>query len=204
MNNTALKQRGKLRVTVRHSGKRFACSDELAEVARLKTIADAVVRETLAAKLDPALHETIAVRVEFRVRNGTLIGAEYGHAVMQPDNVWGVDVYTMRVGTGRDLQNTLVTVAHEAIHVAQYASGRLNKVAHGWCFCGEFFPEDTPYLERPWELEAFVDSPRLAARATDDASVPMTTKERIEVRRVAAKEAKSVWNRGITIENRAC
>lgn len=46
-------------------------------------------------------------------------------------------------------------LAHEVTHITQYETGRLSHTDGGWVWLGEFFDKDTPYRERPWEIEAF-------------------------------------------------
>ena len=48
-------------------------------------------------------------------------------------------------------------VFHECIHLTQYESGRLEvNIDSGKCtWCGEEFDAAYPYMDRPWEKEAF-------------------------------------------------
>lgn len=56
-----------------------------------------------------------------------------------------------------DIEKCLTVLAHEMVHVKQYALGQLkytfidNEVVYYWC--GKEF--HTEYYESPWELEAF-------------------------------------------------
>lgn len=53
----------------------------------------------------------------------------------------------------RSLKTTLVTLAHEMVHVKQFAKGDLNVMQTKWR--GEPVDSDiVPYLELPWEEEA--------------------------------------------------
>lgn len=70
-----------------------------------------------------------------------------------------IDAYT---GLGYDFHDLSKTIAHEFIHAAQYASGRLyhegmiqqgDCIASSWLWEGKRFV-NTPYQERPWETEA--------------------------------------------------
>ena len=54
-------------------------------------------------------------------------------------------------------------VFHESIHLLQYESGRLDvNVRSGKCVWeGKEFPASYPYMDRPWEKEAFKKQPAL-------------------------------------------
>ena len=47
----------------------------------------------------------------------------------------------------------LRTIAHELVHCAQYATGRLNEDMTVWC--GKKVPSNLSYDKQPWEIEAF-------------------------------------------------
>jgi len=47
-----------------------------------------------------------------------------------------------------------ITICHELIHVNQSMAGRLKTVDEGWIWEGCAYPLDTPYQNRPWEIEA--------------------------------------------------
>ena len=50
----------------------------------------------------------------------------------------------------------LTTLAHEMVHVWQYASGKLRQYADGsYRYSKQKYEADTPYLRRPWEGEAY-------------------------------------------------
>lgn len=55
---------------------------------------------------------------------------------------------------GTDIRD--VVICHEAVHVGQYASGRLALDGNGQAvWMGVPYGNDTPYRSRPWEIEAF-------------------------------------------------
>ena len=55
-----------------------------------------------------------------------------------------------------DELSLLYTLAHEMVHVWQFATGRLKHMADGgWKYQGKKYSSDTPYIERPWEGEAY-------------------------------------------------
>lgn len=45
-------------------------------------------------------------------------------------------------------------VCHELIHLKQYEKGELKAVKGGMMWKGTFYKKDTPYFDRPWEIEA--------------------------------------------------
>ncbi len=58
---------------------------------------------------------------------------------------------------------TQLVLCHEAVHLAQYISGRL-KYNHKTGVCtwnGQSYAADYPYRSRPWEIEAFAKQGKL-------------------------------------------
>lgn len=55
----------------------------------------------------------------------------------------------------RSLRSTLKTLAHEMVHVKQYAKGELNRDVNTW-FGTYINTKDTPYHMLPWEAEAWM------------------------------------------------
>jgi hypothetical protein len=63
-----------------------------------------------------------------------------------------------------------VTLAHEMVHVAQMAKGTLRSATRGGTtWAGRRYSKNTPYLERPWEIQAFAKQELLLRRALDGA-----------------------------------
>jgi hypothetical protein len=54
-------------------------------------------------------------------------------------------------------KNTLLTLAHEMVHLKQYAGGQLqyNYTPKAHKFLGKRFNKDMNYWDQPWEIEAF-------------------------------------------------
>ena len=67
------------------------------------------------------------------------------------------------------LVNYLRTLAHEMVHVKQYAYGELNEQATYWC--GKFFSSNLNYHEQPWEIEAHDVSDLLMLQYTEKYNV---------------------------------
>ena len=52
-------------------------------------------------------------------------------------------------------EEVLITLAHELVHVQQYASGKLKQYMRGgYRFKNDIYPNEYPYMLRPWEIEA--------------------------------------------------
>lgn len=60
------------------------------------------------------------------------------------------DVYVQK---NVSIRYMLMTLAHECVHVKQYASGELKEGHHLWRY--QIVPPDINYWESPWEIEAF-------------------------------------------------
>lgn len=66
--------------------------------------------------------------------------------------------FTVRIDSSQSLQDMLETVAHEMVHVKQYARGELKDSAKSYSLCkwkGKTFSwQKTDYYDHPWEIEA--------------------------------------------------
>lgn len=59
-----------------------------------------------------------------------------------------------------------LTLAHELVHVAQMARGLLKPAKRGGnIWAGKYYPKSTPYLDRPWEVQAFSKQELLLRKA---------------------------------------
>lgn len=67
----------------------------------------------------------------------------------------GYNLYTIALNSKLNLEQLGSTLAHEMVHVNQMAKGKLVQQKNGSIWCGKFFKESTPYLERPWEIQAY-------------------------------------------------
>jgi hypothetical protein len=77
------------------------------------------------------------------------------------DNVfgWCLDMgdkeYEIEVDSSADLVNMLTTVAHEMVHVKQYARGEHAELARGvFRWKRKYYSMDTDYEKMPWEKQA--------------------------------------------------
>ena len=67
----------------------------------------------------------------------------------------GLDSFIVAIKPTQNKINLGITLAHELTHVAQFAKGILKPMKKGSKWAGKFYPRKTPYLEQPWEVQAF-------------------------------------------------
>jgi len=67
----------------------------------------------------------------------------------------GIDTILVVLKPRRNLIELGVTLAHELVHVRQLAKGILRMTPQGKKWRGKFYSRRTPYLDQPWEQEAF-------------------------------------------------
>ena len=87
------------------------------------------------------------------------------HGTTVPLN--GVDTVLVVLKPRRNLLELGVTLAHELVHVRQLAKGILQMTPRGKKWRGKFYSTRTPYLDQPWEQEAFARQEILFRRAID-------------------------------------
>ena len=65
--------------------------------------------------------------------------------------------FEISVDAGMGKRATLLALAHEMVHVKQYAKGELKYIRRQRLhrFQGELYDPDYMYWEQPWEIEAF-------------------------------------------------
>lgn len=79
----------------------------------------------------------------------------------------GLDTFLVVLKPTRNLVNLGITLAHELAHVAQFANGTLQLTPKGKRWKGKFYPTDYPYLEQPWEVQAFARQEIVFRRAIE-------------------------------------
>ena len=67
----------------------------------------------------------------------------------------GIDTFLVVLKPTRNLVNLGITLAHELTHVSQFANGTLQVAPKGKKWKGKFYPTAHPYLDQPWEVQAF-------------------------------------------------
>ena len=77
--------------------------------------------------------------------------------------------YMVVIKPHRKLKEIGLTLAHEMVHVKQMAKGVLKSTTKGTHLsAGECYKKTTPYLDRPWEIEAFSRQEIILRRAIED------------------------------------
>jgi len=79
----------------------------------------------------------------------------------------GIDTILVVLKPRRNLIELGVTLAHELVHVRQLARGILRMTPQGKKWRGKFYSRRTPYLDQPWEQEAFARQEIIFRRAID-------------------------------------
>jgi hypothetical protein len=79
----------------------------------------------------------------------------------------GIDTILVVLKPRRSLIELGVTLAHELVHVRQLAKGILQITPKGKKWRGKFYSRRTPYLDQPWEQEAFARQEIVFRRAID-------------------------------------
>jgi hypothetical protein len=79
----------------------------------------------------------------------------------------GIDTVLVVLKPKRNRLELGVTLAHELVHVRQLAKGILKITPRGKKWCGKFYSRRTPYLDQPWEQEAFARQEIVFRRAID-------------------------------------
>ncbi len=77
--------------------------------------------------------------------------------------------FLLEICRGQSDKEIIHTLAHEMVHVKQYAYGELNEQATYWC--GKFFSSNLNYHEQPWEIEAHDVSDLLMLQYTEKYNV---------------------------------
>jgi hypothetical protein len=97
------------------------------------------------------------------------------HIILDPDitelgstvPLTGLDTYLVVLKPVKDLLALGATLAHELTHVAQFAKGTLQVKPRGKVWKGRYYSYRTPYLEQPWEIQAFAKQEILLRRAIE-------------------------------------
>jgi len=79
----------------------------------------------------------------------------------------GINTYLIVLRPTKDLLALGITLAHELTHVAQFAKGMLKVTPRGKKWRGKFYPLGYPYLQQPWEIQAFAKQEIVFRRAID-------------------------------------
>lgn len=76
--------------------------------------------------------------------------------------------YLVVIKPQRDLVQMGLTLAHEMVHVKQLARGILKQKRSGNTWMGKMYGKKIPYLDLPWEIEAFSKQELILRRAFEE------------------------------------
>ena len=79
----------------------------------------------------------------------------------------GLDTYLVVIRPVKDMAMLGATLAHELTHVAQFAKGTLQLTPKGKRWKGKYYGRKTPYLDQPWEIQAFAKQELIMRRAIE-------------------------------------
>ena len=79
----------------------------------------------------------------------------------------GLDTYLVVIKPQKDKALLGATLAHELTHVAQFAKGTLQLTPRGKLWKGKYYGRKVPYLDQPWEIQAFSKQEILFRRAIE-------------------------------------
>ena len=79
----------------------------------------------------------------------------------------GIDTYLVVLRPCKDFLALGATLAHELTHVAQMARGTLKITKNGRRWNGRYYRKDYPYLDQPWEIQAFAQQEIVLRRALE-------------------------------------
>jgi uncharacterized protein YjaZ len=75
---------------------------------------------------------------------------------------------SIAVDSALALPQMLMTLAHEMVHVKQLSKGLLKQKRSGNIWLGKMYSNKTPYLDMPWEIEAFSKQELILRRAFEE------------------------------------
>jgi hypothetical protein len=79
----------------------------------------------------------------------------------------GLDTYLVVIKPVKDLAVLGATLAHELTHVSQFAKGTLQMTPQGKRWKGKYYGRKVPYLDQPWEIQAFAKQEIIMRRAIE-------------------------------------
>jgi hypothetical protein len=79
----------------------------------------------------------------------------------------GLDTYLVVIKPVTDRAALGATLAHELTHVAQFAKGTLQVTPRGKLWKGKYYGRRVPYLDQPWEIQAFAKQEIIMRRAIE-------------------------------------
>ena len=108
-------------------------------------------------KLMPRLKGKLKIKIQLIPRLSEKEGLA-GDCVWEDESCNRPREFTIRVDSTQDYQDMLETVAHEMVHVKQYARGELKDLSRSNKYCKwkgkEVNYNKVHYFDQPWEIEA--------------------------------------------------
>lgn len=79
----------------------------------------------------------------------------YGDAIWEDEGCYPKE-FTIRADSSQPMRRVLETIAHEMVHVKQYAKDELHEYTQkkGHRYQGQFYSDKLDYWDEPWEIEA--------------------------------------------------
>ena len=110
-------------------------------------------REALHSYASRLFTHQLSRHIEVRVSQKKL-GKIHGQVGIEDYNVLGQPrSFEIEIRASDSLEEKLLTLAHEMVHVRQYCRGQLNEQGNRW-YGRKFDSDEIPYNELPWEIEA--------------------------------------------------
>ena len=121
--------------------------------ANVRSIARFSAYKLMSKKLADTLTVKINLKKAMMLNDGC-----YGDVIDDDDINRRPKEFKMRADADMSMRALLTTIAHEMVHVKQYARDEMREVVHAGYqvvrFNKAYFPLNMNYYEQPWELEA--------------------------------------------------
>jgi len=119
------------------------------------SIARWVAHKLMSKRMADSLEVSISLYKDLFLKEGS-----YGDVEVLDEEARRPKKFKIRVDSCMTLRNMLTTVAHEMVHVKQYATEEMRGLSRRTSFIpmtkykGELYYDHMSYWEQPWELEA--------------------------------------------------
>lgn len=105
--------------------------------------------------MSPQLVKNLDITIQL-VKNLSVKEGVYGDCIWEDDDVRPRE-FIIRADCSLRLRRILETIAHEMVHVKQWAMGEMREMsrpANKTKWKGQLFETEMEYWDRPWEIEA--------------------------------------------------
>lgn len=127
-----------------------------------------VGRKTHALKFVTALLPSMLQQLKLDKLRGSLLitlSSEIGDSGLT--NRVSERLYVVLINPKQPLKDVGLTLAHELVHVKQFARGQLRTVRNRSVWMGRVIKPSVAYLQQPWELEAYSKQELILRRALE-------------------------------------